>query len=170
VSETLKTTVKPTQGVDVWIPCSYCGKATCHHALSFVATVDESPDGDVQVWDNYYILQCGGCKTISFCEQSSNSEDEVFDPQSEELSLAVTTRVYPSRIAGRSNLEHDYLLPYPVNKVYAETRKALANDQPILAGIGIRAIVETVCKNKSAAGDNLEKKIDDLANKGVVTA
>jgi hypothetical protein len=53
--------------------------------------------------------------------------------------------------------------------VYSETRTALANDQPVLAGIGIRAIVETVCKDQSAAGNNLMEKIDDLARKGVVT-
>jgi hypothetical protein len=66
-------------------------------------------------------------------------------------------------------LDHSYLLPYRINKVYEETRTALGNDQPVLAGIGIRAIVETVCIDKSAVGEDLKEKIDDLATKGVVT-
>jgi len=46
---------------------------------------------------------------------------------------------------------------------------AIGNDQPVLAGIGIRAIIETVCKERSAKGKDLKEKIDDLANLGVVT-
>jgi hypothetical protein len=40
----------------------------------------------------------------------------------------------------------------------------------VLTGIGIRAIVETVCKERSASGKNLEEKIDQLAAKNLVTA
>lgn len=39
----------------------------------------------------------------------------------------------------------------------------------ILAGIGIRALVESVCREKAAQGSNLEIKIDDLVAKGVLT-
>jgi hypothetical protein len=66
-------------------------------------------------------------------------------------------------------LEHVALLPHNIHMVYEETRAALAADQPILAGIGIRAIIETVCKDQSAAGNNLMQNIDDLVTKGVVT-
>jgi hypothetical protein len=38
-----------------------------------------------------------------------------------------------------------------------------------LAGIGIRAIVETVCKDKESSGRNLASKIDDLVTQGVLT-
>lgn len=169
MSETLKTTIKPAQGHEIWVACSHCGKVTCHHALSIIATSDVSPDESVQVWDDYLIVQCGGCRTVSFCIQSTCTEDETYDPRTGETELTVRTRVYPSRIVGRSELDHSYLLPHPVNNVYNETRTALANDQPVLAGIGIRAIVETVCKDQSAAGNNLMEKIDDLARKGVVT-
>ena len=39
----------------------------------------------------------------------------------------------------------------------------------ILAGIGIRALVESVCREKDAQGRKLEIKIDDLVTKGVLT-
>jgi hypothetical protein len=41
---------------------------------------------------------------------------------------------------------------------------------PVLAGIVIRAIVETVCKEKGASGGNLEQKIDHLAAMNLITS
>lgn len=169
MSETSTVTVKSPQGRDVWLPCGTCGNVTCHHAITLVETSDSSPDGDIQVWSEYMTVQCGGCKSVSFCVQSSCSEDRIFNPETEKEELVVTSRVYPNRIAGRAQLEHAYLLPHVIYKVYEETRSALASDQPVLAGIGIRAIIETVCKDRAAAGKDLMQKIDDLAAKGVVT-
>ena len=45
----------------------------------------------------------------------------------------------------------------------------MCNDQPVLAGIGIRAIIEAVCKDRLAKGKNLQEKIDDLAKEGIIT-
>jgi len=39
----------------------------------------------------------------------------------------------------------------------------------ILAGIGIRALIETVCKEKKATGRTLEEKIDSLASMRFLT-
>jgi hypothetical protein len=169
MSQTLSVAVKPPEGHTVWVACGRCGKVTCHTALTLVATSDGSPGGEIQVWDDYLSIQCGGCRTVSFCVQSSSSEGIEYDPEAGKERLAVTNRVYPNRIAGRSELEHSQLLPYATYRVYQETRIAICNGQPVLAGIGIRAIIETVCKEQSAAGRDLKAKIDDLANKGVVT-
>jgi hypothetical protein len=138
--------------------------------LFIIEASDRSPDEDIRFWDDYYTIQCAGCKTVSFCIKSRSTEDQAYDDRTGDFQLVETTRVYPSRIAGRLELENSHLLPNAVYKVYEETRAALANDQPVLAGIGIRAIVETVCKDKSASGNGLMQKIDDLAAKGVITA
>ncbi|MFM0155637.1 DUF4145 domain-containing protein [Paraburkholderia sediminicola] len=53
--------------------------------------------------------------------------------------------------------------------MYDETSTALANDLPVLTGIGLRALIETVCKTETAKGDNLFAKIDNLRDKGVLT-
>jgi len=39
----------------------------------------------------------------------------------------------------------------------------------ILSGIGIRAIVEAVCKEKKTTGKNLQERIDDLVKKQLLT-
>jgi hypothetical protein len=40
---------------------------------------------------------------------------------------------------------------------------------PVLAGIGIRAIVETVCNDKEATGPNLYEKINSLVTLNLIT-
>lgn len=169
MSRSASVEVRSPEGQQIWIACGTCGKVTCHQVLTVVATSDESPDGDITAWDNFLCVQCGGCKTVSFCVESSCSEDMVFNPRTEQEEFAVSTRVYPSRIAGRSELEHSRLLPYGVYRIYEETRAALCNDLPVLAGIGIRAIVETVCKDRGANGRDLKQKIDALVPLGVIT-
>ena len=41
---------------------------------------------------------------------------------------------------------------------------------PVLAGIGIRALVESVCKQKRVRGTNLQQRIDGLATAGLLGA
>jgi hypothetical protein len=62
------------------------------------------------------------------------------------------------------------VLPTRIYQIYIETHNALCGDQPILAGIGIRAILDAVCKHKLAAGRSLELQIDDLVTKGLIAS
>jgi hypothetical protein len=56
-----------------------------------------------------------------------------------------------------------------VRGIYKETIQALSNNSPVLAGIGLRALIETICKEKNAEGRNLFLKIDDLVAKQILT-
>ena len=80
-----------------------------------------------------------------------------------------TEELFPGRVEGRRELADVHFIPSDVRRVYVETRRALANGQPVLAGIGIRAIIETVCREMDAKGKNLKLKISDLAGKGLLT-
>ena len=76
---------------------------------------------------------------------------------------------YPNADQGRDTVNEVHLLPTALRRIYAETVSAFNASQPVLTGIGIRAIVETVCKDKEAIGRDLKKKIDDLVKKQVLT-
>jgi len=167
MNDTLSVRVDAANNRQVWVACGSCARVTCHHVLSVIATSNESPDG-IQVWDDYLTIQCGGCRTVSFCVQSSCSEGVEYNPQTGQQELSITHRVYPSRIAGRSRLEHWHVLPYQVYRIYEETCQALSNDQPVLAGIGLRALVESVC-NERAANGKLKDQIDDLARQAIIS-
>lgn len=45
----------------------------------------------------------------------------------------------------------------------------MANELPVLAGVGIRALVESVCNEKKASGSNLAQRIDSLVPLGILT-
>ena len=86
-----------------------------------------------------------------------------------EIEHYTTTKLYPGRVAGRPLLDDYYMLPHGIVSIYKQTHEAISSGQSILAGIGLRAIVEAVCEEKKATGPNLLKRIDDLVGKGVVT-
>jgi hypothetical protein len=155
-----------TQGQEVKVPCSECSGKTCHKIL---LSFDKSGKDDAweYYWDDHFqIIQCQGCKTISFRQTSANSED--FDPMDEEY--PVYENLYPSRIEGRKGINDGiFYLPSKVRRIYEETRQALNSRSPILVGIGLRALVETVCKEEEAEGSNLFNQIDGLVAKNILT-
>jgi len=67
-------------------------------------------------------------------------------------------------------MQEVYLLPRGVSTIYDEAHSALCGDLKIMAGFGIRAIVEAVCKDKEMSGRNLQIKIDSLAENGFITS
>jgi hypothetical protein len=160
-----------TAGAVIDVPCAECKRTTKHKIL---ASADfEGQDyydaGGVEYQVHHQIIQCQGCETISFRLASTNSEDfEHIDDGNIEYVEAVT--LYPSRNEGRTPVKDTHLLPATVQRIYEETIKALNNEQPVLAGIGIRALVETICKDKKAAGSDLASKINALVTMGVLTA
>ena len=156
-------------GGDIWVACPSCDKVTSHEILRRVDTRDESPDGDIRIWEDFMIIKCRGCCTVTFCIESSNTEETNWDPETNSEFLVKKHRLYPPRVAGRTEMESIYILPFGIYGVYKESHAALCSDQPILAGIGIRAIVEAICKEKGIPGRTLEKRIDGLVTKGIVT-
>ena len=168
MSRTQKTKIVDPKEKEIWAPCATCGKLTAHEALTEVDLSDSTPDHEIDWWAELYTIKCCGCKTVSFCEESRCSEDYYQDGD-DSFKLQTTQKVYPGRVAGRPILEEYYSLPHGIAQIYKQTHEAICYKQNILAGIGLRAIVEAVCEEKAATGVNLLKKIDDLTSKGVIT-
>ena len=153
------------------VPCTECKRSTKHKPLASVDIEGEDWYGreSIQYNVHHQIVQCQGCETISFRISSTNSEDfDIHDNGEGEYVETVT--LHPSRNEGRVSVKDTHLLPANVQRIYAETIKSMNNDQPVLAGIGIRALVETICKDKSAKGKDLSEKINDLVIIGSLTA
>jgi Domain of unknown function (DUF4145) len=166
-----KEELNATQGAEVKVPCSECSGKTCHKILLSLDQSGEERDGYWELyWDAHYqIIQCQGCKTVSFRKTTSNSED--YDQIGEnKWEHVIYEDLYPSRIEGRKGINDGIIyLPNNIQRIYKETLQTLNARSPILAGIGLRALVETVCKEEEAAGNNLVKKIDDLVAKNILT-
>jgi hypothetical protein len=150
--------------------CRECSRETLH---SIVASFDESGSEDcgggnsVDWHCKNQIIQCLGCETVSFRTVSTFSEDVEYDHDGPYY--PETIKYYPGRSEGLKSIE-TYLLLYKIQEIYKETILSIENEQYVLAGIGIRAIVETICKDKNAAGDNLYHKINSLKEQSIVTA
>lgn len=166
-----KFTLNESAGQIVDVPCIECKRSTKHKVLVSADLTGEDWYGQnsVQYHVHRQITQCQGCETITFRVASSNSEDLDQDEDGE-FSYVETTTLYPSRNEGRSALKDSHLLPSNVRRIYEETFKAMNNDQPVLAGIGLRALIETICKDRKATGPNLVAKIDSLVKLGVLTS
>lgn len=149
--------------------CRECSKETVHVIVAaYIENGSEDCGGGNGVdWQKVdQIIQCQGCESVSFRVISTNSEDYEWDPEGMIYNESVI--YYPGRSAGLKAID-SYLLPQDVQGIYQETVLAIENEQNILAGIGIRVLIETICKDLNAKGANLHDKINSLREKAIVT-
>lgn len=150
------------------LACGDCGRVTNHATVESVERITGMPDPG---WTNYQddqVVQCLGCDTVSFRRAVYNSE-ECFQTADGDWDHIITETLFPARVAGRKQLEDSRHIPRRIRAIYEETHFAVTNDKRILAGIGLRAIVEAVCAEKGIAAGRLVEKIDGLKNGGHVT-
>lgn len=163
-----KIEIDTTKDKQHFVSCEHCAADTKHVVLASADYRGDATKWDYQWSDLYEIVQCMGCESLSFRKVSSNSED-TYQTGENEWSIEEKVEVYPNRVSGRKWLGNTHHLPADVKRIYDEAKLALSSPQPVLTGIGIRALIENVCKEKAAGGSNLEKKIDDLVTKGFLT-
>ncbi len=146
----------------VKLACQNCLGVTNHQVLKEVTEKGWIEEADIGTWDTYQIVQCSGCERISFRHASSNSEN--FDEETGEP--FVLESLYPYRLSGRKTIDGLAHVPREVRRIYEETHTALAANALILGSVGIRAVVEAVCKDKKSKGGDLKEMIDDLVSQG----
>jgi hypothetical protein len=158
MSETFEFEVKKTDGAAFWLPCSKCNRNTNHITMAKVSS-RYVYNKQAEILEDYEIVQCKGCLTISFLHR----EDGSMCPES-------TVNVYPKRTAGRQTLPFSiFYLPERVLDIYEETISALDNNLLVLGSIGIRSTIEAICKDKLASKLNLAESIDEFAKRGFIT-
>ncbi len=164
---TTKTTVQKVKDETRKVACSRCNRQTNHKVLTSVQYYWDA-NGDIQGYDNYETISCLGCDEISFRLASTNSDDVDMDEDGE-MVHSVTEELFPQRLIGRSPLDDQHFLPSKIKQIYKETHSALSSKLKILAGVGVGALIESVCLEEEAGGSNLKEKINDLVKKGILT-
>jgi len=164
-----KEDLNKSAGSAVTIACTKCAGKTAHEVVMSIDQSGDVDNGAIQ-WDRkYQIVRCKGCSEVSFRIETSTSEDYIQVAEDEWI-YDISEKLYPSRVEGIKRIGSDEVyLPYDLRKIYDETIHTLTNDCPILAGIGLRALVETVCKDQEAAGANLYEQINSLEEKRILT-
>ena len=166
----IKFSESKTENTKLSVRCNTCKRNTYHtviRAVEYKSTLDAEPEHVKEdgFWLNgtAQIIVCDGCNTISFRDKYSFSEDP--GPNED---------IYPPRET-KTDLDELYLrdevytVPRIVRTIYKETLLAIERENPTLAGIGIRAIIESVCNEKKAKGRSLNNKIDKLVEMSLLT-
>jgi len=150
------------------LPCTSCRSAITRHSVraSFHHEVPVEDDGATigYIETDYEVVQCNGCGQPSFRSfwYASNTPPEYFKlpPDHEQL--------YPPRLADRRRRD-DIRLPESIQLAYFETHKALCSGSNVLTIIGMRAILEAVCRHQGVRKGLLWSKVDKLVEKGVLS-
>lgn len=148
--------------------CRNC-KGLRHHKTVAEKRTRGAEDFDYFQWkDDYFIIECKGCETVSFLKIFGNTEMVACDDEGN-IDYVDKITLYPFYIEHGREIENDYYLPKEINTIYQETLSAFKADAYILTAGGFRAIIEATCNHLKIKKDNLSKRIDLLYGKGILS-
>jgi len=143
-----------SESVTKWIFCNNCKSETRHTLRATYSRrriVHEDGErfepGDITT----SIWSCAGCDDETFEWQYKPTDNEIFDP------VYLPTRSVDSLQRKRfKNLGSD------LTRVYGEVITSFNEGCLVLCTIGLRALIERICRDKGLREGNLEQRIDCL--------
>ncbi len=145
--------------------CHRCGTHTNHTVIA-EKSVSFDPEYEDPRGEHHYFAQCAGCDSFTYAISSWNEDD--WNPHTGETDL--TWKTYPRSATERQPMTDDDQLPAKIRSVYLEIIGAMNAQLSVLSAIGLRALIEAVCRDRGITGTSLEKLIDGLAVNGVLSA
>ena len=165
------------------VDCKDCGPNRKHDIIS-IFQVKKAKEKEMQFHEegeeiihetistehvhSYMIIQCCGCNNTSFLET------EQFFADNEEMGPFAMNRQYPNQ-KNHSNdqifLSDDdaYYLPNFIYNLYDEIKVAFKSESCVLAGLGLRTLVEAICIHQNIPGNNLHTRIQNLSEAGYIS-
>ena len=145
------------------IYCRRCSGKTNHSVL---CKGMEEADPDDGIWRRtHYLARCAGCET--YCYATATETEDTFDPRLERM--VPEWVVYPTPEGEKEPLEKYFVFPIRVSAIYLEVVKSINSDLLLLSAIGLRALIEAICKDQGVRARNLQRLIDGLADGGVLS-
>lgn len=144
--------------------CHHCGGHT-NHAVIAEKSVQFNPDYEDPWGEDHYFAQCAGCDAYTYA--ISNWSEGDWNPHTGEMDL--TWKTYPRSVTERQAMDDDHHLPGKIKSIYLEIIGAMNAQLSVLSAIGLRALIEAMCRDRGITGSNLEKLIDGLAVNGVLS-
>ena len=145
--------------------CNMCHGKRWHRAVRKYRAIEVE---GYQCAYNYYILQCLGCREVSFRKDYEDYEAGWYN-HDDEYDFPVDTETYPKSTSGTIAKYELHHIPVLVAKIYKETVLAINEGARILAGLGLRGTVEAICIDQNLKAPNLEQLIDELVGQGVIS-
>jgi hypothetical protein len=135
--------------------CNACKRWT-KHSLLFTYTFEQLA-GDTTFYKYINIWYCRGCEDVLYETIFSNS-----DELDENGNLILHPLIYPYRTIMTIAPKRFLTLPHNLNLLYFEIVSSINHNILILAAIGLRTLLEGICKDKSIPGKNLKELIDNI--------
>ena len=146
--------------------CQRCNFDTNHNVLKKESLRSDNEDYDYII--EYMIVQCLGCERISFRKEFIDIES-AYPNEFGDWIPDVSVDNYPKRLKIQRTLENTYILPDKIKFVYEESIRALNADCLLLTGVAFRAVIEAICIENKIPGRDLQKKINNLVKKKLIT-
>jgi len=166
----------------IWVICTACGFEERKHRILHEKNIpiyEDEPPAPPIGYVHHRFVECMGCETIKYV--ISNSYRELDDDARPQEQNECNFKVYPdvpainqrrTALINKEDVtdnEGTLLIPVSVRKMFKETVVALNANIRTLAGGGLRATVEAICLDNKINERNLEKKIDELAKRNLLT-
>ncbi|MNY93313.1 hypothetical protein D3C78_97230 [compost metagenome] len=153
-----------------FIFCLHCKTEIKHEFLIGLETQKNTED------DNYYseydLLRCINCESITYRTDHYTADDMVQIPnQYGDLEWDRISRAtyYPTRDKELANTAHViYLLPGSMQDTFNEVVTALNNRLEILSGLGLRTLLEQICKH-FIIDDDLGRILQKFEDEGYIS-
>ena len=151
------------------IPCINCESDTDHQVLTGVCKVIPVPDSPERWKHEALILQCTKCDEIAFSIQETHFDDSCMSSSSlrDEILPKRQSFFIPDVTKGKSveDILKERIDDAGIHHLYYQTKMAIYADYPILAGAGMRALLEILLIKLGFEGGSLQRKINRLRKK-----
>lgn len=136
--------------LEVKVYCRKCKNKTNHEIVREIKT--ESDSEDFYWEDTYYIVQCRGCDTLGFVRKYTDEDYKQFEEEGG-YTLYYDYTVYPEEPKSKEVfIDHEvkdfYHLPKMIRQLYKQVIDAFNLNLHYLCSVGLRAIIEAICKDK----------------------
>lgn len=150
--------------------CPICKHRTNHSILASASNIWNDEDDGITLEHIYRIVKCCGCEHVSFNLVHDGSEyfheDGYGFCQHEPEYFS-----YPEQENEVTTIEDNtWSIPLRIRVPYRESVKCINDNCLLLAALGFRTTVEAICIDKQVNGDDLYTRIENLKNKGIITA
>ncbi|MFJ8220766.1 DUF4145 domain-containing protein [Bacillus cereus] len=161
--------------VDRKLYCTSCRRETNHYYMSNKDGVPleyTQTDSDFEEWehlsfkDEYYIVSCMGCDRIAFL--NIYGDESMFTPTGpnwNDREYIQDYKIYPEAPISEDMKFYKYDSPYKfknlpvfIGNLRKEVITAFEEDMGLLCGMGIRMLVEAICKEKGITQTQVMKK------------
>ncbi|UNK19290.1 DUF4145 domain-containing protein [Paenibacillus sp. N3/727] len=130
--------------------CSECKRKTYHEGVIVPYELKSSVYDELQWIEKYHIVKCGGCKTVAFVKQYGDEDMWEETPWGDREYTHIYT-VYPEEPIHKQeqHVAKKFIkVPAFIEDLYIEVVGAYNNNSMILCSIGLRMIIEAICKDK----------------------